>query len=342
MSKDREFDNILDECLEKMLRGRSIEQCLADYPDYAAALEPMLRTAARAKMTTNIRPRPEFRDRARHQFQAAIREMAPAPARTRGFFPSLRPAWMALTVLVAVIIAGGGTVYAAGNALPDSPLYPVKMATEQVRLFLTPSDIGKAELYAEFADERVEEIIRMADKGSAELVQETTDRLNTQLVAMASLTIGDKGTSTGGDTFALEAEDTSRNGEAVLTVPQTTTVTATAAPTMATPAPEPVTDEPPATEKTTRPEAVAIAPPVSTDAALSDSADRQSTTVVSEEDGDLDRIESLKELLLRRAIENPDALKEALETAPESLRDILLWAIEVADSGYDEAIRNLE
>ena len=147
MKKDREFENILDECLENMLRGKSIEQCLADYPDHAAALEPMLRTAFRAKMATNIRPRPEFKDRARHQFQAAIRDTEPAPARTRGFFPSLKPAWIALAALVAIIIAGGSTVYAAGNALPDSPLYPVKLATESVRLFLTPSDIGKAELY---------------------------------------------------------------------------------------------------------------------------------------------------------------------------------------------------
>lgn len=334
MSKDREFEDILDECLEKMLRGKSVEECLADYPDHASALEPMLRMASRAKMATNIQPRPEFKDRARYEFQAAIREMPSAPARVRrGFFPRLKPAWIALAALVAIIIAGGSTVYAASNALPDSPLYPVKLATEQVRLFFTPSDIGKAELYAEFADERVEEIIKMADKGKAELVQETTNRLNEQLGAMASLTIGDKGTQAGGDMLALEATAPSRNGEEALAiVPPATTVapTTTPATVTATIAPEPA--------KTPQLGVAETAPALAADTALSASADDRAAV---EENGDLERKEKLREELLRQAVENPEALEEALETAPESLRDILQWAIDVANAGYDEAINNL-
>ena len=340
MKKDREFDNILDECLEKMLQGKSIEQCLADYPDHAAALEPMLRTASQAKMATNIRPRPEFKDRARHEFQAAIRDMDVKPARGHGFFfPSLRPAWIALAALVAVVIAGGGTVYAAGGALPDSPLYSIKLATESVRLFLTPSDIGKAELYAEFADERVEEIIRMADKGDVELVQETTNRLNEQLVAMASLTIGENGIPTGGDMLALEAPEASRGGEESLSATMVPPA-ATVAPTTVTPVPMPVTDAPDP-EKDGQLGTTERTPTPVTDAALSAASDRQADGLDDEDDGDRERIEKLKDLLLRQAIENPEALLKALETAPESLRDIILWAIEVANAGYDEAINNL-
>jgi hypothetical protein len=338
MKKDREFENILDECLDNMLRGKSIEQCLADYPDHAAALEPMLRTAFRAKMATNIRPRPEFKDRARHQFQAAIREMDVKPVPTRrGFFPSLKPAWIALAALVAIVIAGGGTVYAAGNALPDSPLYPIKMATEQVRLFLTPSDIGKAELYAEFADKRVEEIIKMADKGEVELVHKATDRLNEQLVAMASLTIGDNGIPTDGHMFSLGAAESSGNGEEAVTAtmaPPAATIAPTTAPT---PAPVLVTPGP----AKTAPQETAESTPA-LDAALSAASDRQADDKYSEENGDRERREKLKDLLLRQAIENPEALEKALETAPESLRDIILWAIEVANAGYAQNISNLE
>jgi hypothetical protein len=331
MRKDREFENILDECLENMLRGKTIEQCLADYPDYAAALEPMLRTAYRARMATNIWPRPEFKDRARHQFQAAIREMEPKPAPVRrSFFPSLRPVWIALAAIVAIIIAGGGTVYAAGGALPDSPLYSIKLATEQVRLFFTPSDIGKAELYAEFADERVEEIIKMAEEGKVELAQAATGRLNEQLVAITSLTMRDKGTSTNGGTFSLEASEASRDSQelapAATMAPTTAPVTT---PAMNVPAPEKdaqlgVSDRPPATV---------------TDNTLSAASEGRAD---EEENGDLERKEKLKEQLLRQAIENPEALLKALETAPEALRDILLWAIEIANAGYDEAISNLE
>lgn len=338
MKKDTEFNNILDECLEKMLRGKSIEQCLADYPDHASALEPMLRTAFRAKMATNIRPRPEFKDRARHEFQAAIRDMDVKPARSRGFFPSLKPAWIALAALVAVVIAGGGTVYAAGNALPDSPLYAVKLATESVRLFLTPSEIGKAELYAEFADERVEEIVRMADKGEVEFVQETTNRLNEQLVAMASLAIGENGIPTGGDMLALESTKTFGNGEEAQPAPPAPDADVTPA---TPPPPVVVTDVPEPDE--TAPLVTAERPPTPvTDAALSAASERKEHGTESEENGDRERREKLKDLLLRQAIENPEALEKALETAPESLRDIILWAIEVANAGYDEAINNLK
>ena len=211
----------------------------------------------------------------------------------------------------------------------------------------TFSDIGKAELYAEFTDERSEEIVKMADKGEVELVQETTDRLNEQLVAMASLTIDDNGIPTGGDMLAMEAPESSGNGgqpsatvsqataatRAPTTVPAPVVVTVTPAPTVTIAAPAPDKTAPLETAET-----VSIPAP---DAALSAPADRHEDDVYDEENGDRERKERLKDLLLRQAIENPEALEKALETAPESLRDILLWAIEVANAGYDEAINNL-
>ena len=42
MRKEREFNNILDECLERVINGETIEQCLASHPEYAAEIEPLL------------------------------------------------------------------------------------------------------------------------------------------------------------------------------------------------------------------------------------------------------------------------------------------------------------
>ena len=78
------------------------------------------------------------------------------------------------------------------------------------------------------------------------------------------------------------------------------------------------------------------------DAALSVNETRQVDDTVTDEATDLSREEKLKELLLRQAIENPEALKKALGTATGTMRELLLWAIEVAGEGYDEAIKNLE
>ena len=85
------------------------------------------------------------------------------------------------------MLVGGGTVAAASNSMPDGPLYPVKLATEEVRLTLTPSALGKAELYANLADKRVVEIIYVANRGDAKRVEVVTQRLNNYLTRIASL-----------------------------------------------------------------------------------------------------------------------------------------------------------
>ena len=184
--KNKEFDNILDECLERLLvKGETIEQCLASYPEQATELEPLLQTALAAKKVSAIHPRPEFRARARYQFHSALREVG--TKRGLRFF-GWQPRWAtAVAMVLIMLLAGSGTVAAAGNSMPDEPLYPVKLATEQVRLRLTPSNLGKAQLYVNFADKRVLEIARMAEVGKPELVERTARRLDTHLAMIAYL-----------------------------------------------------------------------------------------------------------------------------------------------------------
>ena len=186
MRKSKKFDNILDECLERLLvKGETIEQCLASYPEQATELEPLLQTALAAKKVSAIQPRPEFRARARYQFRSALREVK--TRRGLRFF-GWQPQWAtAVAIVLILLLAGGGTVAAAGNSMPDGALYPVKLATEQVRLKLTPSNLGKAQLYTNFADKRVLEIARMAKKGKPELVEQTAQRLDTHLVMIVRL-----------------------------------------------------------------------------------------------------------------------------------------------------------
>jgi len=73
MKKSREFNNILDECLERLLtKGETIEQCLRDFPEQADELEPLLQMALATKKAITIQPRPEFRAEARYQFLSAL------------------------------------------------------------------------------------------------------------------------------------------------------------------------------------------------------------------------------------------------------------------------------
>jgi hypothetical protein len=191
MKTDKEFDNILNECLERLLvRGETMEQCLQSYPGWAAELKPLLQTAIIAKQASAIQPRAEFKARARYQFRSALQEVA-AP-RSRSFWGWF-PRWATVvTIVLVLLLVGGGTVIAAGNSMPDDTLYPVKLATEQVRLTLTPSQIGKARLCAQLVDRRVAEIIYMANKGDARQVELITQRLDERLVMLVGLVSAQK------------------------------------------------------------------------------------------------------------------------------------------------------
>ena len=183
----KEFDNILDECLERLLvNGETIEQCLKDYPEQAADLKSLLETALTTRQALAIQPGAEFRARARYQFHSALQEGA---SRKKQSFLSWFPRWATVvSIILGIVMMGGGTIVAANYSMPDSLLYPVKLTTEQVRLVLTPSEIGKARLYAKFADRRVAEIIYTANKGNAQQVEAITQRLDKGLVMLAGST----------------------------------------------------------------------------------------------------------------------------------------------------------
>jgi len=188
MKKGKRFDNVLNECLERLLKGETIEQCLQSYPEQATELEPLLRTALAAKRVSAIQPRAEFKARARYQFQSALREMESKKGR---WFFVWQSRWAtAVAVILIFLLVGGGTVAAAGNSMPDGTLYPVKLATEQVRLTLTPSALAKAQLYARLADKRVAEIVYMAGKGDPQRVELVVRRLDTHLAKIATLAAG--------------------------------------------------------------------------------------------------------------------------------------------------------
>ena len=191
MKTGKEFNNILNECLERLLiKGETIEQCLQHYPEQATELEPLLKTALVVKKASAIQPRVDFKARARYQFQSALQGVASRRSRPfLGWFPR----WATVvTIVLVLLLVGGGTVVAAGNSMPDNTLYPVKLATEQVRLVLTPSQMGKARLCAELADRRVAEIIYMANKGDARHVELITQRLDKRLAMLAALALAQK------------------------------------------------------------------------------------------------------------------------------------------------------
>ena len=187
---DKNFEDILDDCLERLLvKGETVKDCLALYPQQADALKPLLQTAAATRKAIAIKPSPEFRARARYQFHTLLQETASKKSRPFSFW---RFRWATvLTTILVMLLASGGMVAASSTSMPDEPLYPVKLAVEQLQIRLTPSSQGKASLYAEFADRRVTEIINMAQEGNVSLAESVTQRFDNQLAMIATLVVPD-------------------------------------------------------------------------------------------------------------------------------------------------------
>src|SRR5215207_3855681 len=160
--RSSDLTTILDVCLERMRRGESIEACVHDYPSKAEELEQLLIAARHARST--FRPpalAPEARQAIKRQLQLAVAARQPAQQRTNAGWLGPFVMRFALALVVALLSLGGG-VAAAQSSLPGSSLYPLKRASEEVRLRLASSATQRATLHLEFAAARSAEILTLA------------------------------------------------------------------------------------------------------------------------------------------------------------------------------------
>jgi hypothetical protein len=69
--KDK-LDKIIDECIDRINRGESIESCLNDYPEYSEALEPLLSVMLETKTAYSFAPSVRAKNLHRQRFNAAL------------------------------------------------------------------------------------------------------------------------------------------------------------------------------------------------------------------------------------------------------------------------------
>jgi len=293
-----------------LVKGETTEQCLQRYPEYADELKPLLATALSINKLSAVEPRPEFRDRARHQFYSALQKAELKKSRPL-FGWAWQPRW-AVTVAIALflVLAGGGTVVASGNSMPDEPLYTVKLATEQVQLFFTRSTVSRAELYAKLADKRVAEIVSMADENKPAQIAQATERLDTYLTKIADLA------SNQGET------------EGIAMAPATERAFAME---------EEEEEMAPPAEETAEWEVAPAPPPVEEAPVLSDVVGEAKATSVEG-----DSRARLRATVTRYAANHPERLRAALAKVPQSTKAALQRAIAISETGYEKILESLD
>ena len=149
---------------------RSRQEVLAQHPELRDELAPLLATARAIQSRADFAPRPEF--------------LRASPGRLRQRLASRRKSWgfqqfalqlqiifagrlaapaKMILLIVGLLFASTSTVYAAAGALPGDALYPVKLAVESARLFV--SDGNDMLLQIEFLETRMGEMERLAALG---------------------------------------------------------------------------------------------------------------------------------------------------------------------------------
>ncbi|MCR4393756.1 MAG: DUF5667 domain-containing protein, partial [Dehalococcoidales bacterium] len=336
MKQGESFNNLLNECIERIMRGETVEECLRRYPEQAEELKPLLQTVLKARQVSQIQPEAGFKSRARQEFQRAIYEKQASRREKAGWWHwRWQSAWAMAIIAVLIVLLGGGAVVAAAGSMPDNPLYPVKLAAEQIQLSLTFSDIGKAELNAKLADERVNELVYLAEKGDGEKVKIVADRLNSNLQNIVNIVgeINVKNASTQDSVLtAQQAQPDARSapepaGIITQTAPATTVPPTTSVPSPTQPEisnqPRPATSAPPMNEDTSS------EPVLKHDFGLKALQPAPST---SNSKG----LEELKKKIINYVIEHPAKLEEALQKAPPELRPVLRETIMRALAEYEE------
>ncbi|MFC1948497.1 DUF5667 domain-containing protein, partial [Chloroflexota bacterium] len=324
MGKEKEFNNILDECLDRlMFKGDTLELCLADYPQYADELKPLLEASLITSQISSLEPDQEFKTKARNELLTVLREAEEKRSRSLFRFGS-QPRWASLVaVVVTLLIATGGTAAASIGSMPDEFLYPVKRATEQVQLAFTFTNLGKAEAYARMANRRVEEIVYMANENDIDEIEVLATSLDSNLNNIAEYSNrednADQATADEGimmfseKAVVTEESETGDTGESIIAAGGTE-IDEDEVPE------EPIDEELPApiVVEPTKPEVNVELPPAR-------------ITVEPGTSGQwLNKREELNVTVINQANINIQLLYELLDIVPESIRGVILKAIAIS------------
>jgi hypothetical protein len=181
-----ELERALDECLSQLNTGEfGLEEVLARYPEHEAELRPLLRAAMLVRQVPQAVPSPEAKAVGRQRLLSAVakkrREKALArpglvrrlgqnaailvQSLVRPQRQSLRLAQAIAALFIIVSLVSAGTLRVAAGSLPDSPLYPIKLATERVQLALTTTAASRARLHMSYSERRLEEARALLEAG---------------------------------------------------------------------------------------------------------------------------------------------------------------------------------
>jgi hypothetical protein len=181
------FEAILDESISALQAGVPLEDILAEVPDYAAQLRPLLYAA-----TVLADPQPqavpaERKAALRAEYLKQVADLPAIPAPTLGqkagaIWHIIRRranrkavlsdlATVIITVLLTLLMAALLLTYVAQESLPGDSLYGLKLFSEQIQMGLSSDSNRRAELDEQFNQRRLAEIEQLIQQNRPAVVQ---------------------------------------------------------------------------------------------------------------------------------------------------------------------------
>ena len=161
------ISDALNDCLDLLSQGRTVEECLERYPDLSDELAPLLGLSIRTQMAAEtVAASPEAQRAGLGRITDAWTVMQERRHRRSPWW-LLKRSWVLAAVAGLVLAFGGWTTAAAAqDSIPGDTLYPVKEAQERVLLLVVFTDGGRADLHARLAEARSVEATKLAAQGS--------------------------------------------------------------------------------------------------------------------------------------------------------------------------------
>ena len=143
------FEECLNDCLDRLQRGESLEACLARYPEHANDLRGLLQ----AGQVLRASP-PPLSVTARSQGREPMHRAAELQAKKRW---QLWPRRLALPLAAAIAAVFLVVVAGAARSTPGDLAYPLRRFAETAALRLTADPIIRAARHLELAEQRLAE-----------------------------------------------------------------------------------------------------------------------------------------------------------------------------------------
>ncbi len=175
----QDFDDILNECLDRVAAGEDITACIERYPEQAEELASLLRIAkVTMQVVSEVSQAEDVKARILARVHQGIAQadagIRPLARERRGFQrfvprvvanPVFRPAMIGFTAVFILLVAAGGGTMASVDSVPGEPLYWVKKTRETVALQVPRSDEGRAKVQAHLAAVRGQEMHVLMSRG---------------------------------------------------------------------------------------------------------------------------------------------------------------------------------